>query len=410
MAKELKFYNPKFEQVVRHKLLISDRAITDEDALNVFDLDCYEFNFDSRDYEALSAFENLEYLTINTRANELDFLKKLPLLEVLNLETWTENKVVDFNHFSHLIHLRELFVSGGAVSSIDYKNLDGLAKLKKLEHLTLHEFGSVDLRSLRSMPWLKGLYCGYANEVYDIEAIATLSNLQELTLIDVEMDNLHFLDSFPDSLMITLCGLRVKEEIDYSKIYRFAEGEFDDMEDLWWKERYGIREESNLEIERKYVIEKPQIDKMRECGAYTSSEIVQIYLDSEAGVTRRVRSRAYSDGRVQYFETEKERVDEMSSIERECEITKAEFDNFSLQIAAKTRPITKTRHTFDYLGQTFEIDVYPEWECTCIMETELPSRDTEVKMPSFIRIIAEVTGDKRYSNAAMSRSFPEELK
>ena len=42
------------------------------------------------------------------------------------------------------------------------------------------------------------------------------------------------------------------------------------------------------------------------------------------------------------------------------------------------------------------------------METELPSRDTEVGMPSFIRIIADVTGDKRYSNAAMSRSFPKE--
>jgi CYTH domain-containing protein len=167
---------------------------------------------------------------------------------------------------------------------------------------------------------------------------------------------------------------------------------------------------TNLEIERKYVIEKPQIDKMRECGAYTSSDIVQIYLDAEAGVTRRVRSRAYPDGRAQYFETEKRKIDEMSAEEREREITKAEFDNFSLQIAQDTRPITKTRHTFDYIGQTFEIDVYPEWERTCIMETELPSRDTEVKMPSFIRIIADVTGDKRYSNAAMSRSFPEEIR
>ena len=80
---------------------------------------------------------------------------------------------------------------------------------------------------------------------------------------------------------------------------------------------------TNLEIERKYVIEKPSLEKMRECEAYTASDIVQIYLDAEAGVTRRVRSRAYSDGRVQYFETEKQRVDEMSSIEREREITKA---------------------------------------------------------------------------------------
>ena len=235
MAKELKFYHPEFEQVVRQELLISDRAITDEDALNVFDLDCSNFTFDSRDYEALSAFKNLDWLTINTRADELDFLKALPLLEELNLETWGGNNTVDFNHFSHLAHLRELFVSGGDVSSIDYKNLEGLTKLEKLESLTLHEFGTVDLRPLRSMPWLKGLYCGYANEVFDIEAIATLSNLEALTLIDVEMDNLEFLDSFPDSLVIELCGLRVKKGIDHSKLARFVEGEFEEIEDLYWR-------------------------------------------------------------------------------------------------------------------------------------------------------------------------------
>ena len=31
MSKELKFYHPEFEQVVRQELLISDRAITNED-------------------------------------------------------------------------------------------------------------------------------------------------------------------------------------------------------------------------------------------------------------------------------------------------------------------------------------------------------------------------------------------
>ena len=39
MKKELKFYNAEFEQVVSHELLVSDRPITDEDALKIFDLD-----------------------------------------------------------------------------------------------------------------------------------------------------------------------------------------------------------------------------------------------------------------------------------------------------------------------------------------------------------------------------------
>ena len=47
---------------------------------------------------------------------------------------------------------------------------------------------------------------------------------------------------------------------------------------------------------------------------------------------------------------------------------------------------------------------------TAIMETELDSREKQVKIPSFIEILREVTGDKAYSNAGMSRRFPEEDK
>ena len=233
MAKELKFYHREFEMVVREELLIKDRPITDEDALNVFDLDFSNFTFDSRDYEALSAFKNLDWLVINTRADDLSFLRDLPLLEELVLETWGGNNAVDFTCFSHLEHLRELTVSGGDVSSIDFKNLEALHSLKNLTSLTLHEFGTVDLRPLRSMPWLTGLYCGYANEVYDIEAIATLPHLEALTLIDIEMDNLDFLDVFPDSLVICMTGLKVRQGVNYDKLKRFYEGDFDELESLY---------------------------------------------------------------------------------------------------------------------------------------------------------------------------------
>ena len=167
---------------------------------------------------------------------------------------------------------------------------------------------------------------------------------------------------------------------------------------------------NEIEIERKYVIEKPNVSAMSACAGYSSSEIVQIYLTSEVGITHRVRSRAFPDGRTIYYETKKIRIDKMSSHELEREIKREEFDALAEKIAEGSRPIVKTRHTFDYMGQTFEIDVYPDWERTCIMETELPSRDTEVTFPDFIRVVAEVTGDKRYSNASMSRKFPEETK
>lgn len=163
-----------------------------------------------------------------------------------------------------------------------------------------------------------------------------------------------------------------------------------------------------LEIERKYVIMLPSTEQMSEMEGYVATPILQIYLPSADGETRRVRRRIYPD-RTAYIETRKIRVDSMSSTEIEREIDREEFLALSASPLGGTSPVEKVRHSFTYHGQIFEIDVYPQWSRTAIMETELPSRETEVEMPDFINIIKEVTGIKAYSNASMSRVFPEEL-
>lgn len=162
-----------------------------------------------------------------------------------------------------------------------------------------------------------------------------------------------------------------------------------------------------VEIERKYIIKMPDINLLRGLSSYTESRILQIYLPSEKGETRRIRRREYID-RTVCTETKKVRIDHMSSTETEREISPDEFDILAKNIKEGTNPINKTRFTFKYEGQTFEIDVYPEWKRTAIMETELDSREKQVKIPAFLEIVREVTGEKAYSNASMSRIFPEE--
>lgn len=163
-----------------------------------------------------------------------------------------------------------------------------------------------------------------------------------------------------------------------------------------------------LEIERKYVIHMPDVIILREQENYTVSSILQIYLPSNKGETHRIRRRAYVDKTI-CTETRKIRIDKISATEIEGEISAKRFDELASARLEGTTPIEKTRHTFVYEGQLFEVDVYPQWKNTAIMETELDSRDREVKIPSFIEIVREVTGDRAYSNAAMSKSFPEEL-
>ena len=169
----------------------------------------------------------------------------------------------------------------------------------------------------------------------------------------------------------------------------------------------GSEAKIGLEIERKYIIKMPDFLEISGKDNYTSSEILQIYLDSEKGETHRIRRRAFSD-RVEYTETRKLRIDNMSVTEIEGEITEESFEMLAGKIKNGTMPILKTRHSFTAGGYTYEIDVYGQWSRTAIMEIELTDRDALPEIPPFIKVIREVTGDKSFSNAAMSREFPEE--
>ena len=163
-----------------------------------------------------------------------------------------------------------------------------------------------------------------------------------------------------------------------------------------------------VEIERKYVILLPDVATLAAQPGYTVSEIEQTYLESESTVTHRVRARRRDDKTV-YTETKKVRIDKMSVFEDEHELSEDEYNTLLLKKADGTVTLHKTRHTFEYGGQLFEVDIYPEWKRSAVLETELSTRETVVQFPDFITVISEVTGDKKYSNASMSRKFPDEI-
>ena len=167
--------------------------------------------------------------------------------------------------------------------------------------------------------------------------------------------------------------------------------------------------ETPVEIERKYIIALPDISKLSKMDDYSASDIEQIYLSSSPQVTHRIRKRVYND-RCVYTETKKIRIDKISSYEDEHEISGEEYARLSLNIREGSTPLSKRRHTFSYLGQTFEIDVYPGWRGSCILETELDTRERSVEFPDFIKVLKEVSGIKEYSNSSMSMRFPDEFK
>ncbi len=164
---------------------------------------------------------------------------------------------------------------------------------------------------------------------------------------------------------------------------------------------------AGIETERKFIIRKPDISFLEKQEGYGKSEIVQTYFQSQNGVTHRVRRREGLCGTI-YTETKKTRLSPMSVIEDEKEITEGEYSSLLSTLATVGKPVHKTRHIFRYRTHTFEVDIYPFWERSCIMEVEFSEESEVIEYPPFIEILEEVTGIKGYSNHSIALSYPKE--
>lgn len=166
-----------------------------------------------------------------------------------------------------------------------------------------------------------------------------------------------------------------------------------------------------LEIEHKYLIEKPQnIGKnLIEIGLklLTKYEITQDYLVGKVDVTeRRVRKRRnLFTGKIQYFYTEKTFVSQLIRIENEMTIQEQEYEDLLRQKDPELNTVRKIRCVFDYDGQTFELDVYSFSDRYAILEIEVKNPRVKVRIPKGLKVIKEVTDDKRYKNKSLAKSL-----
>lgn len=159
-----------------------------------------------------------------------------------------------------------------------------------------------------------------------------------------------------------------------------------------------------LEIERKFLIEMPDlkwIEKNTEC---TIANIVQTYLGkNEEGFGNRVRLMKI-DGKVKYYHTSKKSVSGITRIELEKEISKNEYDKCLLK-KKKIISLKKTRYIINWNGLKYEIDVYPFWTQTAILEIELKNEKQKFEIPDFIKVIGEVTNNLDYSNHSLAKKY-----
>lgn len=161
-----------------------------------------------------------------------------------------------------------------------------------------------------------------------------------------------------------------------------------------------------FEIERKFLIEYPDITILEDYPSSSKSEIAQTYLKTDDGFTSRVRKRT-ANGVVRYIFTEKKRITDVRCIENERELGREEYEDLLRLADPERMTVYKTRYCLPFNGKVVEVDIYPFWNDRAIAEVELESEEENVLLPDFIKVIRDVTSERAYKNASIAKSIPE---
>lgn len=164
----------------------------------------------------------------------------------------------------------------------------------------------------------------------------------------------------------------------------------------------GIPE--HLEIERKFLIEYPDIDELKKIKTCRRVPINQAYLTTPDEGYFRIRKRGENDKAV-YIKTVKIKISDIKRIEIENYISEKEYNDYLSKKEYITGIISKDRYCVVYGSTYYELDVYPFWNDRATIEIELLSENQPYTLPPFVKLIKEVTFESEYRNLALAQRY-----
>ena len=146
--------------------------------------------------------------------------------------------------------------------------------------------------------------------------------------------------------------------------------------------------------ERKYIVELT--------GAMPTdcieSHIQQTYLTAEPGCEVRLRRRT-SGANTLNIHTTRRRVSQTEELVTERQVTNALYESLLQQADPYRHTVSKRRRSFIHQGQFFELDTYEgSLEGLVILETKGIASHDDLRLPPFLRIVRDITGDTDYYN------------
>lgn len=200
-------------------------------------------------------------------------------------------------------------------------------------------------------------------------------------------------------------GLRIARELD-KKVIKAWTGHphlrvinnHDDFE----KKLNRVLKEISKVVGLPQPVQEERIFRVRIIGDIpecSESLITQTYLVAEPGCEVRLRRREWSGGKVVNVHRSKKRISDTEIIETERNVDNNLYEQMLQQADPYRATIKKKRHSFIWKGQFFEIDTFlSPIDDLVMMETKGVAEQETVKVPPFIEILEDVTGNSKYLN------------
>jgi len=168
---------------------------------------------------------------------------------------------------------------------------------------------------------------------------------------------------------------------------------------------------TKLEIERKFLVKFPTSwSDLAELfdGIVDVKRISQTYLKPEPGeqaarVRKTVEGLSGDTDTVYHRNQKKPTGDTGVHEETESEISEKDYNKALKKSNPDKCAIEKTRFVFKWHDQVFELDLFKgHLKGLAILEIELDDKDAKIELPPFLRVIKEVTKDKRFNNFSLA--------
>lgn len=161
------------------------------------------------------------------------------------------------------------------------------------------------------------------------------------------------------------------------------------------------------QLQRKFLIEMPDLTALKNNPNCTHIEISQTYLVSDKDHETRVRQRG-SNGDYLYTKTVKalqEDEAQVRHIVHEHRLTESEYLVELMDADPSLSPIRKDRYCLCENERCLQVDVFPFWNDRALLEYPLAHEDAPVIIPKQFKVIEEVTANPAYRNHELARAI-----